>query len=463
MPKTANPRLRRIPAVERILADPAARACAAVHGRTALVAALRRTLDAVRAGIRAGDAPADLTPGVLLDRARELLAAAGRPGLGRAVNATGVLLHTGLGRAVLSPAALRAIADEQSGYSLLEVDRATGDRSTREAHVAALLRELTGAEAATVVNNNAGATLLALAAVAAGREVIVSRGQLVEIGGSFRIPDVLEAGGARLVEVGTTNRTYIADYERRINPATALLLRVHSSNYRILGFTHAASLPELVELGRRHRLPVMDDLGSGALADLSRYGVADEPVVGESVRAGADVVAFSGDKLLGGPQAGILIGKREIIGRIRAHPLFRALRPDKLTLTALEATLRLYRDPDRRWREIPTLRMIAATAAELDKPARELAAKLGALPGVEAEVVDDVSEVGGGSAPAREIPTRAVAVRLKKLSPDRLADRLRAHDPPVFARIRKDRVILDIRTLLEGEAEIVVRAIAAIH
>ena len=462
MPKTANPRLRRIPAVERILADSAARACEAVHGRTALVAALRRTLDAVRAGIRAGDAPADLTPGVLLDRARELLAAAGRPGLGRAVNATGVLLHTGLGRAVLPPAALRAIADEQSGYSLLEVDRATGDRSTRETHVAALLRELTGAEAATVVNNNAGATLLALAALAAGREVIVSRGQLVEIGGSFRIPDVLEAGGARLVEVGTTNRTYIADYERRINPATALLLRVHSSNYRILGFTHAASLAELVELGRRHRLPVMDDLGSGALADLSRYGVADEPVVGESVRAGADVVAFSGDKLLGGPQAGILIGKREIIGRIRAHPLFRALRPDKLTLTALEATLRLYRDPERRWREIPTLRMIAATAAELDKPARELAARLAALPGVEAEAVDDVSEVGGGSAPAREIPTRAVAVRLKKLSPDRLADRLRAHDPPVFARIRKDRVILDVRTLLEGEAEIVVNAIAAI-
>ena len=453
--------LRKIPKVDVLLAHPGAQPLIAAAGRDLFLDCLRQATDEIRDRVRAGEAPAvDETS--LLAIAGERIAARRAPRLCRAINATGVILHTGLGRAVLAPAALDAIVAEQKGYSLLEVDRASGDRSIREVHVAGLIRDLAGAEAATVVNNNAGATLLALAALAKGREVITSRGQLVEIGGSFRIPDVMKESGAVLVEVGTTNKTSLADYENAITERTALLLRVHTSNFRIVGFTHTPSLAELVELGKRRGLPVMDDLGSGAFLDLSPYGVKDEPPVQASVAAGADVVTFSGDKLLGGPQAGLLVGRKAAIDTIRRHPLFRALRVDKLTLTALEATLKLYLDRERLFRELPTLRMIATTLDACERSALALAAALKPLPGLSVEVLDDASEFGGGSVPAQQIPTKVVALRHASIGLDALDARLRAGSPCVFARVQRDRVLLDVRTLQEGEDREIAASLARI-
>jgi L-seryl-tRNA(Ser) seleniumtransferase len=373
-----------------------------------------------------------------------------------------VILHTGLGRAVLPKAALDAIASEQKGYSLLEVERDSGERSQREVHVVELVRRITGAESATVVNNNAGATLLALAAMAKDREVITSRGQLVEIGGSFRIPDVMKQSGASLVEVGTTNKTYLADYETAITERTALLMRVHTSNYRIVGFTHFPSLAELVDLGRKRGIAVMDDLGSGAFIDLAPYGVTDEPSVQSSVKTGADVITFSGDKLLGGPQAGLLVGKRDVIAKIRKHPLFRALRVDKLKLTALEATLKLYLDHDRLFKELPTLRMISMSLDECEKRALTLAAKLKGLPGLSLEILDDASEFGGGSVPTQQIPTKVVAIRHASMSLETLSSRLRAGSPSIFCRVQRERALLDVRTLQEGEDDEVAASLRAI-
>lgn len=458
--RASNP-LRRLPSVDQLAGSPAAAELMDRHGRDAVIAQFRSVLDGLRARIKSGDGePIEAERVVAL--AAEGLRRQEAPALCRVINATGIILHTGLGRAVLPPAALAAIASEQRGFSLLETDRATGERSQREVHVAALLKKLTGAEAATVVNNNAGATMIALAALAKGREVIVSRGQLVEIGGSFRVPEVMELGGARLAEVGTTNKTRIEDYEKRIGPETAMLLRVHTSNFRVVGFTHNASIEELVELGRRRGLTVMDDLGSGCLVDLRPYGIADEPVVQDSVRAGADVVCFSGDKLLGGPQAGILVGAAKPIAAIRRHPLFRALRVDKLTLTALEATLKLYADRERMLREIPALRMIAAAPAELEARARDLASRLRALKGWTVEVLDDSSEVGGGSVPALSLPTKVVAVRPDGRSLESVAAALRAHDPCIFARVQRERVLFDVRTLLEGDAAAIAAALSTL-
>ncbi len=444
--------LRKLPSVDRVLSAPASKELQENSGRELFAQCLRETLEELRGRLRAGEEPAIDEPAILeLVSAR--VAAKRRPGLCRAINATGIILHTGLGRAVLPKSALEAIVSEQKGYSLLEVERSSGERSIRETHIVGLLQGITGAEAATVVNNNAGATLLALAALARGREVITSRGQLVEIGGSFRIPEVMEQSGAKLVEVGTTNKTYIEDYERNINPDTALLLRVHTSNYRIVGFTHFPSLEELVELGKRRGVPVMDDLGSGAFVDLRPYGIEGEPTVQESIRAGADVVTFSGDKLLGGPQAGFVVGKKESVSKIRRHPLFRALRVDKLKLTAMEATLKLYLDPDRLRAEHPTLRMISMGADEIEKRALDLAAKLQGVSDLAVEIVPDTSEVGGGSVPAQQLPTRVVAVRSASISLDELAARLRAGTPCVFSRVQRERVLFDVRTLQDGEID----------
>jgi L-seryl-tRNA(Ser) seleniumtransferase len=452
--------LRRIPAVDQLAKLPEAVSLAAEYGRDVLIGALRDVVQELREALRYGAGSEEGTrPDALVERAARRLREDLRPRLCRAVNATGVILHTGLGRAVLPAAALRAIAEEQRGYSLLEMDRATGERSKREIHVAALLRRITGAEATTVVNNNAGATLLTLAALAAGREVIVSRGQLIEIGGSFRLPDIMRTSGVRLVEVGTTNKTHLRDYERAITPETAMIMRVHSSNYRVVGFTQTVEIDPLVELGRKRGIPVVDDLGSGAMIDLGRWGIHDEPDVKASVKAGADVVLFSGDKLLGGPQAGILVGRTGAIGTIRRHPLFRAFRVGKLTLTAVEAVLKLYLDPDRLLREHPTYRMIGRTRDALDAEARKIADGLDGLDGIELAIVDDASEVGGGSVPALSLPTRAVSIRARSCSADDLAERLRAHDPPVVTRIRKDRVLVDPRTLQDGDAETVVEAV----
>ena len=364
------------------------------------------------------------------------------------INATGVIVHTNLGRAPLAEAAREAVARAAEGYGNLELDLATGARGSRHDHVAGLLCELTGAEAAMAVNNCAGAVLLAAAALAGpGREIVVSRGQLVEIGGGFRVPDVIAQAGARLVEVGTTNRTRRADYEAAIGPQTGAILRAHPSNFRQLGFVQEVEIEELCELG----VPVIDDVGSGVLADEIET-LREEPAVRRSVRAGAALVCFSGDKLLGGPQAGLMVGTAAAVTAAREHPLARALRLDKLGLAALEATLQLYRDPERARREIPVLAMLTADEATLRARAERLAAAVGG------EIVQAVAKVGGGALPLLELPGPAVAV--EGASPDELAARLRAADPPVIGRIEDDRLLLDPRTLTDDEVPLVARALA---
>jgi len=379
-----------------------------------------------------------------------------------AVNATGVVLHTNLGRAVLAPEALEAVKAVSESYCLLEMDRESGKRSKRDVHVVPLFRELTGAEAVTFVNNNAGATLIILDTLASGKDVLLSRGEMVEIGGSFRIPDIMEKSGARLVGVGTTNRTHLHDYERAIGENTAAILRVHPSNYQVIGFTKSPPLADLVALGRKHGIPVVDDLGSGCLADLGPAGL-DEPLLHQSLSAGADVVCFSTDKLLGGPQGGGIAGKKDLVERIRRNPLARALRMDKLRLAALEATLRLYRDSEVARARIPTVGMILMTSDEAEKRARSLARKIrrGASD-LRVGVTPSSSNVGGGSLPGQDIPTWVVAVTSPRDTAEVLSHLLRRNDPPVIARIHKDEVLFDPRTLLPGQDAIIAEALARI-
>jgi L-seryl-tRNA(Ser) seleniumtransferase len=400
------------------------------------VEAARKVVTRAREQIQRGDDPGDLA--ALLQNE---LDAAHTPHLRRVINATGVIVHTNLGRAPLAEAALDRVREIARGYSNLEYDLAAGARGSRQEHVADSLRRLTGAEAALVVNNNAAAVMLALAALAEGREVLVSRGELIEIGDGFRIPDVLERSGARLREVGTTNRTRASDYEAAIGTETAVLLRVHQSNFRVVGFTAQPSLGELADIARRHDLPLVDDLGSGALID-----IGDEPTARASLAAGADLVCFSGDKLLGGPQAGIVLGRAELVEKLRRHPLQRALRADKLTLAALEGTLALAVDaPD----EIPVLRMLREPAEAV----RARAARLAEL--VQGEVEETVARAGGGSLPLTELPSFACAVE------EELAVKLRAGDPPVIAVVRDGRTLLDCRTLTDAEADEVAVAVEA--
>ncbi len=461
--------LRQIPQIEKLLRLPGVEAIAsAARSRSEVTEALRVVLADARREVLAGGLKetalsARISGDGLLRELRRTLEERRLSGYRRAVNATGVILHTGLGRAVLAPAALESFARELGGYSVVEVDLQTGERNRREGALIEILRTLTGAESATVVNNNAGATLLILAALARGKEVIVSRGQLVEIGGSFRIPDILKESGARLVEVGTTNRTYIDDYRRAITLETGLLLQVHTSNYEISGFVHHTPLEELVALGRQRCLPVVSDLGSGCFIDLSPYGFKPEPLASDSIRAGADVVCFSGDKLLGGPQSGVIVGKEESIRKIRAHPLFRALRVDKATLVLLEATLRAYQDPDQLAERIPTLHMIMEPASSVEARARAcLEAMRRAAPALEAEVVPSAAQAGSGALPAQTIPSFAIALRHPRLSPDDLAKALRLGAPPVFARIHDGRVLLDFRTVLGGEETQVAEALGRV-
>lgn len=422
-------RLRDLPSVDEL---------ARASGDPLAVDAARSVLARAREEIKAGADPGDLG-----ERLRAELAATRRPHLRRVLNATGVVVHTNLGRAPLAGAALERVAEAARGYSNLEYDLGEGTRGSRQDHCASLLRRLTRADGALVVNNNAGAVLLALAALAEGREVIVSRGELIEIGDGFRIPDVLTRSGARLVEVGTTNRTRAADYERAVGPETALLLRVHQSNFRIVGFSERPSLGELAAVAVRHGLPLVDDLGSGSLVDLH-----DEPSARDSLAAGADLVCFSGDKLLGGPQAGIVVGRAELVERLRRHPLQRALRPDKLTLAALEGTLALYVEPERAAREIPVLRMLREPADAVRARAERLAALVGG------EVEQTVARVGGGALPLAELESYACAVE------EELAEWLREHEPPVVAVVRDGRCLLDCRTLTEAEVDEVAAAVA---
>jgi L-seryl-tRNA(Ser) seleniumtransferase len=423
-------RLRDLPSVDEL-----ARAVDDPLSVDAARAVLARAREEITAGFEPGD---------LVERLGAELDAARRPALRRTLNATGVLVHTNLGRAPLPEAALERIRDVGRGYSNLEYDLTAGARGSRQDHVAALLRRLTGAEAALVVNNNAAALLLALAALAEGREVVVSRGELIEIGDGFRIPDVLERSGARLVEVGTTNRTRATDYERAIGPDTALLLRVHQSNFRVVGFTELPTVEELAAVAGRHGLPLVDDLGSGVLVELP-----EEPSARQGLEAGADLVCFSGDKLLGGPQAGIVVGRVELVERLRRHPLQRALRADKLTLAALEGTLGLYLEPKRAWRELPVLRMLVEPIAAVRARAERLAGL------VDGTVEETVGRVGGGALPLAELPSFACVLE------EELAAGLRAGDPPVIGIVREGRLLLDCRTLSDAEVDEVAAGVRA--
>ncbi len=443
--------LRALPPVDALLN--AAGPLIAAYGRAATTDAVRATLDATRQRIRSGEA-ASTDSGSLLQAVRAHLERQFTPTLRPVINATGVIIHTNLGRAPLSAAAQAATSAVAVAYSTLEFDLDDGKRGSRLVHAEALLRDITGAEAALVVNNNAAATVLMLAGLAQGRQVIVSRGQLVEIGGGFRVPDIMRQSGAQLVEVGTTNRTRAADYEQAISEETALLMRVHSSNFKQIGFTEETPLAELVRIAHRHNLRVVDDLGSGALVDTASYGLEHEPTVQESVAAGADVVAFSGDKLLGGPQAGILVGRREVIDALKRHPLARAIRADKLCLAALYATLDHYRRGEE-WHEIPVLWMIARPLAELRRVARRWARQLGPA----ASVIAGESTVGGGSLPGATLPSALVALDVP--APASLAATLRDSVTPVIARVAGDRLLLDPRTVLPGQEKSLLAAVRA--
>jgi L-seryl-tRNA(Ser) seleniumtransferase len=432
-----NARLRSLPSVDEL----AARLGGVPHARA--VAAARAVIAERREQLAA---ETDAGDGDLAEVALEWLERAARPSLRAVVNATGVIVHTNLGRAPLAPAAAAAAAEAGRGYSNLEYDLERGERGSRQAHVEELLCELTGAEEALAVNNCAAAVLLAAAALAAGRELIVSRGQLVEIGGSFRVPDVVAQSGAGLVEVGTTNRTRLADYERALGPDTGAILRAHQSNFRTVGFVEEVEIEELCGLG----VPVIDDVGSGALAERVPE-LADEPPVRRSVAAGCAVTCFSGDKLLGGPQAGLMVGKRDAIELCRKHPLARALRIDKLSLAALEATLRIYRDPAAALRELPVLRMLTTGEDELAARAELLRSTL-AEAGVDAQVIRAEAKVGGGALPLLELSGPVCAVDPAPLSLDELARRLRASAPPVIGRARQGWLLLDPRTLDDTEA-----------
>ena len=454
---TDNP-FRALPSVDRLLADERIRSLG--EGAAPVAAQLaRQALDSARGAIAEGRAPP--TEEQLVEAVVGLADVVFRLSLRPVINATGVIIHTNLGRAPLSDEAIAAMAAVSRGYSNLEFDLEAGERGSRHVHLEPALQQLTGAEAAVAVNNNAAALLLALSALCGDREVIISRGQAVEIGGGFRIPDVMRQSGARLVEVGTTNRTYLRDYEAAITPETAAIMRVHASNFRIVGFTESPSIQDLSRLAHEHGLLLLDDIGSGCLLDTTGYGLAPEPMVQESVKAGADLTLFSGDKLLGGPQAGIIIGRAQLIEQLRRHPLARALRMDKASIAGLHATLLHYvrgEAPDK----VPVWRMISMPLAAIERRARRWARALGST----SRVVDGRSMVGGGSLPEESLPTKLVAISGDGAVTSDLACRLRLGQPPVIARIERDALLLDPRTVEPSQdralVEAVTRALASV-
>ena len=458
--------LRNLPSVDAILRRTEAAWQAAGVPRRILLDAVRAAVDQARSLATSQQAtPLDkesLESAIVAQVHQRVRAVAG-PHYRKVINATGIILHTALGRAVLPASAIRQIQDELSGYSLVQVDVTTGKRSKRDERIEWLLQQLTGAEAATVVNNNAAATVVVLNTAAAGKEVIVSRGQLVEIGGSFRLPDVMAVAGVKMVEVGTTNKTHLRDYEQAITDSTAAILRVHPSNYKVSGFTAEVPLAPLVQLGHARGLLVIDDVGAGPLVDFSQFGFAPEPTLPESVRTGADLITSSADKLIGGPQGGIILGRTPLIQAVRKNPLVRILRPGKLTLAALEATLTLFLDEARALGEVPTLRLLCRPLAELDETAERIARAVAArVPEACVNVVAGYSQMGSGSLPMQDLPTRLVSLTAAGVSPSELARRLRHLNPPVFVRVHKGQLLLDPRTLLEGEQSVVVESLVTV-
>ncbi len=457
-------RLSKLPKVDALLASPRAEELLQAFSRAPVVDALRMQLEARRQRMLQGEEPdGEFSQASFFEAVESGLRAKRQPSLRRVINATGIVLHTNLGRAPLAECAIEAVVGVARGYSNLEYDLAAGKRGSRHAHVERLLRELTGAEAAVVVNNNAAAVMLAVNTLAKDAEVITSRGELIEIGGSFRIPDVIERSEADLVEVGTTNKTRIDDYANAISSKTHILLKVHQSNFKIVGFTSAAKREEMVALARERGLLVVEDLGSGILIDPAAFGLPDETTVREAVESGVDLVTFSGDKLLGGPQAGIAVGRADLIATMKKNPLMRALRPGKLDLAALEATLLLYLDEDRLRESLPVLAMLTVSEEELKAKAQTLCAALGAFPGVHAELKQGESYSGGGSLPDEAIPTWLVAVRMDRLSADELTRQLHAQSPPIVARIADNALILDVRTLSPEDLSDIVDAFQRIQ
>lgn len=458
---------KQIPSVDRLLKSPGLIKMASQYPRNLILKAVHEILQDIRNSVAKGcefQDPSDLAVERVTERVQARLVMLARSSLRPVINATGVIVHTNLGRSLLAESVIRRLRLLGGGYSNLEYDLEAGKRGSRYTHVEGILKELTSAEGAMVVNNNAAAVLITLETLAKGREVVVSRGQLVEIGGSFRVPDVMRKSGATMVEVGTTNKTHLRDYEEVIGPDTGLLLKVHQSNFQIVGFTEEVETARLVNLGRKYGIPVVEDLGSGCLVDFSKHGLTKEPTVQEVLAAGVDIVTFSGDKLLGGPQAGIILGKKHLVEAIKKNPLNRAVRIDKLTLVGLEETLNLYRDERRALKEIPTLKMICQPYKGMATKALRLLKTIGRLPAgnFTTELLDGDSRVGGGALPLFVLPTRLLSLIPGKLSAQHMEEWLRSYDPPIIVRIEKDQVLLDVRTIQERELKIVARAIQAL-
>lgn len=466
MTRSNQQNLRKLPSVDTLLKDPDLQSYTAELGGQVVANSIRQAIEEARELILA-QAPAETNEETICRKiivdVKHHLEAFTQPHYRRVINATGIILHTALGRAVLPAQALRQIQDELSGYSLLQTDTETGKRSKRDGCIERLLQQLTGAEAATVVNNNAAATSIVLNTVANGKEVIVSRGQLVEIGGSFRLPDVMAFSGAKLVEVGATNKTHPHDYSNAITENTAAILRVHPSNYKIQGFSSEVSLDELVEIAHAHGLVMIDDVGAGALVDFSQFGFEPEPTLSESIAKGADIVTSSADKLIGASQGGIILGKVELVNAVRKNQFARIVRVGKLTLAALEATLKLFLDESIALREVPTLKMLRRGASEIAEQAERMALDLSKnVSGVAATTICGFSQMGSGSLPAQNLATTLVSLRPQQISTESLAQQLRRYSTPIFTRIQNDLVLIDPRTLLSGDDNIIVKALSAI-
>lgn len=462
-----NALLRELPAVDRLLREPLLEELQLKFPRKVVLQAVQETIDSYRSRITSGSSDlselpqaGELHPANLACEAAALAEKKAGLNLKPLINATGIIIHTNLGRAPLSKQAVEALTGVAANYNNLELSLETGKRGSRQEHLESLICEISGAEAAVVLNNNAAAVFIALNALAGGLEVVVSRGQLVEIGGSFRIPEIMAASGAKLVEVGTTNKTYLRDYEAVVNDNTAAFLKVHSSNYHMVGFTAGVETAGLAELARKHNLLLIEDLGSGVFLDLEKYGLPHEPRVQDSISAGADLVTFSGDKMLGGPQCGIIVGREDLVARIRKNQLARALRVDKFTIAALEATMRLYLDEEKAITEIPVWRMLAADPALLEMRAKVLASRFSEIVGSEnVSILEGISKVGGGALPTAELPTYLVAVKPVNHGAEEIVKKLRLNDPPVILRLQHDMLLFDPRTVFEDQEDILVQAL----